>query len=152
MAKSGARRRAEKKARRAALTLQDPPAEPRQARGEGSEAGVQITPNLFREGASPREINGDAALVRRAMRERWPVPAGSPEALRNRVTLRAMQAEDDRALANLARVVLAMEAQNQRDDLAYDPFKEAHPTAGAATAPALVQVVFNPPDNGRGPG
>lgn len=152
MAKSGARRRAEKKARRAALAIQGLPAEPRQSRGAGSGTGTQIAPNLFREGASPKELSGDAALVRRAIRERWPVPAGSPEALRNRVTLRAMQAEDDRALANLARVVLAMEAQNQRDELAYDPFKEGHPAAGADNAPALVQVVFNPPDNGRGPG
>lgn len=52
------------------------------------------------------------------------------------------------------RSLIAIEAQNQRDDLNWDPFKQptlpgAQPAADAPTA--NVQVVINMPDNGRGP-
>lgn len=52
------------------------------------------------------------------------------------------------------RSLIAIEAQNQRDDLSWDPFKQpnlpgSQPTADAPTA--NVQVVINMPSNGRGP-
>lgn len=57
------------------------------------------------------------------------------------------------------RTLIALEAQNQRDDLALDPFKAppgvapVTPLAGTGDAPpaANVQVNIIMPDNGRGP-
>lgn len=73
-------------------------------------------------------------------------------------TRRAMLSPDVKVAVGLGvRTLIAIERQNQTDDLALDPFKApavaAAPLAGTGDAPpaANVQVNIIMPDNGRGP-
>lgn len=81
-------------------------------------AAAEPIPNIL---ADPDQGAGglrkDADLLARAVRERWPSTIDQRLALRRRVLLRALQTNDDRALAALARVDALMEQQNQRDEI-----------------------------------
>ena len=66
------------------------------------------------------------------------------------VTRRNMLAEDARLSNEAVRTLVAIERQNQVDDLAYDPLMRPGPLTGEP-AQQNVQVVINLPDNGRGP-
>jgi hypothetical protein len=93
------------------------------------------------EGRDPRELTAREIAI-----------------LKTRVT---MLDKDPKISVGLGvRTLIALEAQNQRDDLAFDPFKvppgaqPPGPVAGTGDAPAVtvpVQVNIVMPDNGRGP-
>ena len=68
--------------------------------------------------------------------------------LRTRATL--LDQDPKIALGLGLKYLIHLEAQNQRDELNYDPFKQ--PTApGTSDAPPSVNIVMNFPENGRGP-
>ena len=99
------------------------------------------------------ETAKDTSLVGRAVRERWQSTDELRTALRKRVVLKAMTTEDPRALAALAKVDVQMEAQNQKDQLAFELAAnrmdiQSSPLAGATIQNA--QVVIYVPDNNRG--
>lgn len=120
--------------------------------------GASSAPSILPDDAGKGEVQKDAALLTRSIRERWPTTHEKRTALRRRLQSHAMKTKDDAILAKLVTVDVRMEQQNlqvQRLQLeaagligsGRDPFTE-QPTAPAVQ---IGQVNFYLPDNQRGP-
>lgn len=106
-----------------AATAAGIPAESLQPTPEGvsaeTTAGAEPIPNILADPHAGRaEIRGDAGLIARMVRERWPSTAEIRHAIRRKVQTAILQTTDHRSLAYLARVDAILEQQNQRDELA----------------------------------
>jgi hypothetical protein len=80
--------------------------------------------------SDPHHIRGDAVMVKRAIRERWPIDAEKREKLANRAAELGLADDVDTSAAGL-RLVVAMVGQNQADEHLAD--KNARLDAGLAT-------------------
>jgi hypothetical protein len=112
--------------------------------------------------ADPHREQSDINLIRRAVRERWPVPAAMKvevvERLRTIVAKTEVQVMTKEGLAMLdgpadsnanaaARVLVAMDGLNQADDHLADKNKrmdEGKPTERVAVEPVVLERPINP--------
>lgn len=113
-------------------------------------------------GGDREKLIADARLIRRSLR--WRTDANDRTFKdRDPLSLTALEIsilklrevildKDPHIAVGLGvRTLMGLEAQNQRDDLGWDPFKQPVPSGGT-TINNGPQVVFNIPPNGRGPG
>jgi len=84
----------------------------------GQTGAADSEPLVLQQDAGRGETTGDARMVSRFVRERWPCDPERRIALREKVQTRALETDSDRTLGILARVDAQMEGQNQKDDLA----------------------------------
>ncbi len=61
---------------------------------------------------------GELVMVERAIRQRWPIPPDVKQALIDRLAGVIANSPDDRAVARAAGILVACEAQNQKDEAA----------------------------------
>lgn len=87
------------------------------ANGKTGPSGTDPAPLVLADGVGAVEERADARMVSRAVTERWPTDPEYRRALRQRVQIRALETTSDASLAALARVDVAMEAQNQADSM-----------------------------------
>lgn len=76
----------------------------------------------------PKEQRRDLALIRRAVRERWPVTQERMNKVAARVFKIVEECEDDDTVLEASRVVLVMAAQNQKEEPAPAQQVEHHHT------------------------
>lgn len=76
------------------------------------------TLELLGEGAKTIDAsNGhDLAIVRRALRERWPIPVEKRRDIAERVAKVAAESNDERSIVAAARVLAQMDGLNQADE------------------------------------
>lgn len=155
------RRERERKARQRARLA----ASGEDAKGRGGEGGDappdQTAVTLFPENPSPGEYHNDARLLARAVSERWASNNERRAAVRRKLqdAILNEKTTNPDTIAKLVTADARLESQNQRDDLAYDPFAGVTPPAGGGGAgehgddenrPTYQQINFYLPSNGRG--
>lgn len=92
-------------------------------------------------GSNPKQVQPDAKLVQRAIRQRWPIPEEVRKAVVDRMAgfVADPLIDPDRAIA-AARMIGVAEGQNQADD----HLREKHERidGGAATEAQKIEVVY----------
>ena len=78
----------------------------------------ESAPLVLQQDTGRGEVRKDAGLIARSVKERWPSTEERRIALRDRVQEFALREEDGKTLALLVRTDVAMESQNQKDQLA----------------------------------
>lgn len=147
----------------------DAPSDLQEARAAAEAELVEAAGTHWHTGGNEVAERANQRLVHRSLRwltdgdgesfEGRPTKKMSHKELALLQTRRAISSPDLKTAIGLGvRTLIALEAQNQRDDLSLDPFKAppvapAVPLAGTGDAPpaANVQVNIIMPDNGRGP-
>lgn len=91
-------------------------------------------------GSNPKQVQPDAKLVQRAIRQRWPIPEEVRKAVVDRMAgfVADPLIDPDRAIA-AARMIGVAEGQNQADDHLRD--KNARLDEGKATENVAVRTV-----------
>lgn len=154
------RKERERKARQRARLAVGGEDKPSRGGEDGDAQPDQTTSAIFPVNPSPGELHNDARLLGRAVRERWASNDARRASIRKKLqdAILDKKTSDPALIATLVNADARLEAQNQRDDLAYDPFNGIAGVAGGAgdgegdetKGPTYQQINFYLPSNGRG--
>lgn len=125
---------------------------------EGDAPSAPTAVSLFPENPSPGEYHNDTRLLARAVSERWASNNERRAAVRRKLqdAILNEKTTNPDTIAKLVTADARLESQNQRDDLAYDPFAGVTPPGGGSgegddsKPPTYQQINFYLPSNGRG--